>query len=371
MATANEMFRDSLLRRQILLAHLERGTQEDLMALLDATERDLRIALQDRLGSLAGKEFTKTVNSRLNVLTNVVSKIRSDAFDEVGSMWDDRMKQLAVDEAGYLDENFKDVMPVVVDTVVPAGELLRGLVDATPVRGRVLSDWASTAADADVQRIMDGVRIGMLQGDSADDIVHRILGSKELDGTDGVLEMARRDVATITQTAISTIANEARSVYFQENSDVFAKEQFVATLDDATCEECGALDGEEFPIGEGEQPPIHFNCRCVRVPVIDDAGLGSRPANAAFEDELDGLSKADRADRISELVGQVPGTTRYSDWLASQSQKFQDHVLGPNRAALFRDGGLTLDKFVNRDGKTLNLDQLRELNPGAFRRAGI
>ena len=371
MATANEMFRDAILQRQILLAQLERDMQVRLMDLLDKSERDIRIALQDRLRNLAGKEFGPTTTSRLNVLANAISKIRNGAFEKVGDVWDEDLRQLAVAEAAYLDDSFKDSMPVVVETTLPATGLLEALVDHTPVRGRVMSEWMDTASEADVQRIMDGVRVGMLQGESADDIVRRILGTSELDGADGILEMARRDVASITQTAISTIANEARSAFFQENSDIFDEEQFVATLDDATCEECGALDGEKFKVGEGEQPPIQFNCRCVRVPVISEAGLGSRPANAAFEDELDGLSKAERADRISELVGQVPGSTRYSDWLASQSNAFQDHVLGPTRAALFRDGGLSLDRFVNSNGGRLNLDQLRELNPAAFRNAGL
>lgn len=368
MATVNEMFRDAVLQRQILLAQLERGMQTRLMDLLDKTERDIRIALQDRLSRLAGAAFTSSATmSRLNVLANSIAKIRGGAFDEVGDVWDTELRALAVAEAEYLDEAIKDMSPVVVETALPATALLEKLVDDLPVRGRVMTEWLQTASAADSQRIMDGVRIGMLQGETADDIVRRILGTKAMDGADGVLEMARRDVTTITQTAISTITNEAREQYYQENDDIFSDEQFVATLDDTTCPECGALDGETFAIGQGPQPPIHFNCRCVRVPVISEASLGLRPSNAAMREELDGLSKQEKRERLAELVGQVPGTTRYSDWLASQSVKFQDHVLGPQRAALFRDGKLTLNRFVNRDGKMLSLDQLRELNPAAFR----
>jgi hypothetical protein len=109
----------------------------------------------------------------------------------------------------------------------------------------------------------------------------------------------------------------------------------------------------------------------VRVPVIDGGAIGDRPANAAFEDELDGLNKEDRAARVQELVGQVPQSVKYSDWLADQTTAFQDHVLGPTRGALFRDGGLELSRFINTRGDRLNLDQLRRLEPAAFRKAGL
>lgn len=32
--------------------------------------------------------------------------------------------------------------------------------------------------------------------------------------------------------------------------------------DDTACEDCQALDGEEFGFGDGERPPLHPNCRC-------------------------------------------------------------------------------------------------------------
>lgn len=365
------MFRDSLLRRQIGLSQLERGTQVELMKLLDDTERALRVELQDRLGGLAGKAFGPTTNSRLNVLTNSIRKIRESGFSEVADMWDSTLQQLAVDEAAFVDEAFKKAMPVTVDTVLPDDELLRSLADTLPVRGRVLSEWASTMAEGDVRRIMDNVRIGMVQGDDADSIVRRILGTKALDGADGVLQMARHDVASVTQTAISSIADAARGEYFEENSDVFDMEAFTATLDDTTCEECGSLDGRQYKINQGPRPPIHFNCRCVRVPVIGNKLIGNRPANAATEDLLSGLKAKDRAAKIAELVGPVPASTTYADWLRSQSTAFQDHVLGPSRSALFRDGGLPLDKFVAKGGRHLNLDQLRALEPSAFKTAGV
>lgn len=371
MLTSNELFRDGLLRRQMSLAKFERDLQVQVMDLLDHTERDLRLELADRLESLVGKEFGRTTTSRLVVLQNAIKKIRQDAFDEAGVMWDGSMKDLAAAEAEYLDRHLKEISPVQIDTVLPDPVLLASIADTQPISGRILSDWLEGLQDADINRIMDAVRSGMAQGQSAQDIIRSIVGSSELDGADGALQFTRNALASLVQTSVSTIANEARQAFFEANSDVFEEEQWVATLDDATCEECGDLDGETFPIGEGDQPPIHFNCRCVRVPVISGGALGDRPANAATEDELDGLDKEDRRARIAELVGTVSATTRYSDWLGDQTDHFQDHVLGPTRAALFRDGGMKLDRFTNSRGDRYTIDQLRALEPSAFKRAGI
>jgi hypothetical protein len=50
---------------------------------------------------------------------------------------------------------------------------------------------------------------------------------------------------------------------------------------------------------------------------------------------------------------------------------FQNDTLGITKAKLFREGGLNLDKFVNRNGDELTLAQLAEREAAAFRAAGL
>lgn len=365
------MWRDGLIRRNIALAKFERNLQVELMDLLDGTERDVRLELADRLEGLADRAFGPTTNSRLNVLARAISKIREGSFDEGAVLFDEALGHMADSEAAYLDQHLKDVSPVQLDTILPSAEQLAGIVASQPIAGRVLSDWMSGMQEADSTRIMDAVRMGMTQGQTSQQIIQRVMGTRSLDGSDGVMEFTRNNMASLVQTSISTVASETRQAFFEANDDIFEKEQWVATLDDATCPECGDLDGEEFAIGEGEQPPVHFNCRCVRVPVISGSALSSRPSNAAYEDEFDGMSKTERGSRIRELVGQVPSSVKYPEWLASQTDAFQDHVLGPTRGSLFRDGGVKLSRFTNSNGDRYNIDQLRQMEPSSFRRAGL
>jgi hypothetical protein len=67
----------------------------------------------------------------------------------------------------------------------------------------------------------------------------------------------------------------------------------------------------------------------------------------------------------------VPATTTYEQWLKRQPASFQDTVLGPSRGKLFRNGDLSIGRFVDSQGRTLTLDELRRLEPQAFEDAGI
>src|ERR1035437_1877640 len=224
----------------------------------------------------------------------------------------------------------------------------------------LLSDWFDRLGTSDTNRIMDTINTGIGSGFTTDTIVQNVLGTGALNGADGVTEIARRDAAALSQTAIAQTATDARAAWSADNTDIIGKEVWVATLDGVTCEECGALDGEVFDVGEGSaQCPAHINCRCVVVPSLDGSLIGDRPWTTATEDDLAAMSEEDRAAALEDMAGQVPASTTYQDWLMDQSSDFQDEVLGPERAALFRNGDMTLDQFISPNGDLYTLDELR------------
>ena len=61
----------------------------------------------------------------------------------------------------------------------------------------------------------------------------------------------------------------------------------------------------------------------------------------------------------------------YQDWLKKQTVERQDDILGKTKGQLFRKGGLTLDRFIDRNGRELNLAELRAKNAAAFAKAGL
>jgi len=116
---------------------------------------------------------------------------------------------------------------------------------------------------------------------------------------------------------------------------------------------------------------IVHNCRSIRVPEINGRLIGQRPANATTKKLLEGMRGEERRKAVDRLVGQVPASETYQVFLKKQTTAFQNEVLGVTKGRLFREGGLTVDRFVNPAGKELTLSQLKRLEPQAFKRAGI
>ena len=69
-------------------------------------------------------------------------------------------------------------------------------------------------------------------------------------------------------------------------------------------------------------------------------------------------SRAPKGTRAS-LNGQVSADFTYGDWLKRQPIEVQDDILGVTKGRLFRKGGLSMGRFIDRKGQELTLDQLR------------
>ena len=103
---------------------------------------------------------------------------------------------------------------------------------------------------------------------------------------------------------------------------------------------------------------ITHNCRSSTTPAIDP--------KFAF------LSKNAQQ---SSLFGPVDAKETYYSWLKKQDAGFQDEAIGPMRAKLLRDGGLSAERFaelnIGKNYNPLTLERMREIEPLAFERAGL
>ena len=393
MATANELLLDAMLAHQIGLLRLSGGIRNRVFKLLDATEKDIALQIRGRLASHNGLDTPASVR-RLNFLLRRITAIRARAWGEVTKAWFTELKALVREEVTLTASIVERVSPVSLVFELPTAATLGTIVSTRPFEGRTLSRWAQNVRRADISRIQAQIRIGMVQGEGSATIARRVVGTVRAKGRNGVTQITRRNAEAITRTAVNHVSNQARREFFQANKHVFAEEQYVATLDSRTTPICRALDGQRFPVGEGRFPPQHFGCRSIRVAVLGDELIGTRPANPTTERQLlreyTGQRKIPtptrRADlprghkkafdafsrkRKRELIGTVPAKTTYQEWLKRQSAEMQDDVLGVTRGKLFRKGNLTVQDFVDQKGKTLTLRQLREREAGAFRRADI
>jgi len=392
--TANEAFLDALIRHQIYLLRYSGSVRNRVQAILNATEAQIATTVRDRLRNAPGGLGSAREVARMDTLLGILRNTRTRAWAQVNAVWAEEMVALANSEAAAMANITNTVSPARVNLIVPPARQLRAIALSRPFEGRVLRDWARSVASEDIRRIDTAVRAGMVAGETGPQIARRIVGTAALNGSDGVTEITRRQAEAITRTAVQHVSSETHAEFFQENASLFTEEQFVATLDSRTTPVCMANDGKRFPIGQGPRPPLHFNCRSLRVAVLDPDAMGDRPAKPFTERQLvrefsdrrglgdissrDALPRGTKGaydtfarQRMRELTGTVPATETYQTWLKGQSATFQNDVLGDTRAQLFRNGDLTLDRFVNRQGDQIPLPELARREAAAFRAAGL
>ena len=393
MATVNEQFFDALVRHQVGLIRLSGELKRKVHRLLDSTEADIATRIRRGLAQSAGMNTPADVR-RLQTTLKAVRATRLKAWEQITPEWIEDLREVARDEVQFLNVAVNSVVPVTINTILPSTQLLGSIVTHRPFEGRVMSEWASHLRRADINRIEGQIRIGLVQGESSPNIARRVVGTGRLRGRDGITELTRRQVETVTRTAVNSFTNQAKREFYEANSDLFSEEQFVATLDSVTTLICAGNDGKRFPVGQGPIPPLHWQCRSLRVAVLSGEFLGERPARDYTEqqilreyaqrNDLRSVTRRDRLPRgsrggydefkrtrIRELTGRVPARVTYEQWLRRQSAVFQDDILGPSRGKLFRRGGLSLDRFTNRIGDELTLAQLAITDKKAFKAAGI
>lgn len=395
--TANEAYRDAVLRHQIQLRRYSGSVLKKIMAMLLQADRDLAIQLRARLAKFPSGGRIDVTSERWKLLLQDIRAARQAVFQQYKDAARGDLGALSVDEADRELGMLKAAIPIEVSFTRVAAPQLRAIATKRPFQGHLLKDWFTGLERVDRARITQALQLGMTQGQTTDQIVTRIVGTRAADFSDGILSMTRRDATAIARTAINAVSNAAREDVWQANSDIIQAMIWHSTLDGRTTPICRARDGMGTPIGgndlpdgvlqltpAGATPPAHMNCRSVMVAYIDGIGLvGKRPSvtdtrgRAERETDFRALAREngttvqeERSAWADANIGRVPSATTYQEWLTSQKAGFQDDVLGPTRGQLFRDGGLRLDQFVDRAGAELTLDQLRGLYPSAFEAIG-
>ena len=228
--------------------------------------------------------------------------------------------------------------------------------------GEVVSKAFRGIAVDQAERFSQVVRNGLLTGEPTPAIAKRLIGRLEF-GDYGPLSVrqlaaaggeltavADNQILTLVRTSINQVANAASMAVYETNQDITKKYRYVATLDTSTSSICRALDGREFPYGQGPMPPQHFGCRSSVVAVIDYDALGFDPPPPG---------------KRAAAGGMVPANESYGQWLAKQDLPTKAKALGASKVAYFDKLAAkygpkdAIAKLVRDDGSELTLDQLR------------
>lgn len=397
MATANEDYRDAALRHQITVRRYNSGLVKRVLLLLERADRDLVEKLRARLPRFEGKPLDYT-GQRWQALLKDIRTAREIAWKQYRELVRGELAALGPLEAEAETNILTMALPIEYGVATVALDQLRAIATSRPFQGRLLRDWFQTVAESDRRRLTQALQLGMTNGETTDEIVRTVVGTRKNGYTDGILSASRRDAAAVVRTAVNHVSNSARGYVWDANADIITARIWTATLDGRTSAVCRARDGKGAPVGDnplpkgvlplkpsGVRPPAHINCRSTMVAYIDGVGLlGRRPTvtdtRTRRKREIDFRRMAREQKRsiqdirrewAEQNIGGVPATVGYEEWLRRQPASFQDEVLGVRKGRLFRQGGLRLDQFVDRAGQELTLDELAQRVPKAFERAGL
>lgn len=356
MPTANEQLFDLGIRHQVGLQRLSAGIDTMLQEQLQQTDERMLNDTSKRVATLLGS----VASVRLGFLFNSARDINKVGVSRIGDTLRGELKQLTRYEQDFQARLLGSVLPDAAAAKITkvGASALNEVLRTAHLGGRYLSELLRDFERNRFQRYQSTITASMLRADmSVDEMIRTIRGTSRQGFRDGVLQVSRRHLGNMVRGMVNNVAAATRSAFADDNPELIAGEQWVATLDEATCEECAALDGTIFAPDEGERPPAHPSCRCYTVPILRSwRAMGIRGLSAAERGNLDGVS--------------APGM-RYQGWLRMQTRAVQIEALGPARARLFREGGLDITRFVDVRGNILTLDELRRTEASAFDRVGL
>lgn len=357
---ANVALLHEAIGRQVDLQRYSLSVVRRILALMNRADDDL---IDRLIAALLREQPSMLTVERLDALLASVRGIQQAASAEAQRQLEQALRGLAQHEVEYQQDSIQSAMPTEIRaalSVAPvSAEQAYAAAMARPFQGVLLREALAGVDAAKARAIRDAIRIGFAEQETIDQMVRRIRGTRAASYADGLLERSRRDIEALVRTAVNHTADVARQELFRANPRLVKRWQFVATLDGRTTINCMALNGKSFPVGEGPRPPRHWNCRSCAVPVL------------ASWRELGIMAAETSPGTRASMDGQVAADISFSDWLKSKPIAFQDDLLGPARARLFRDGSLTVDRFADAKGRPLTLAQLRAKYPRAFERAKV
>ncbi|MGL5004682.1 MAG: hypothetical protein ACRDAM_17215, partial [Casimicrobium sp.] len=227
-----------------------------------------------------------------------------------------------------------------------------------PFQGRLLREWAQNVGEARMFRVREAIRQGYVQGETIEQIVRRLRGTKAKKYSDGLIDQDRRSIDAVVRTAVSHTARSARESFYDATQRLIKGETWLSTLDGHTTPQCRIRDKKSYSYPEhkpiGHSIPwaagpgrLHFRCRSTSTVVLKSwKELGGA--------DLPEFSSSTRAS----MSGQVPASVDYKQWLMRQSSDVQDDVLGVTRARKMRSGEIAFDSMYDRRGRWLTLEEL-------------
>lgn len=288
-------------RHAIFVERYGQGRYSDLEPVLNDMRNNL-------IARLAQENLTDFQVMRTTTLLADIDDILAQSFQQFELELNGYIGEFSEYESGFYKRMLDKAINVEADT--PSIEQLNAALNNT--------EMTLTQASGSTQRITINEAISQFSAKKSGEIrlaIQQAIISGET--TDEVTRKIKRMVnkrtkaqaRALVSTTISAASNQAHRETAISNADILKHEQFIATLDSHTSDICISADKTVWPVGKGPFPPLHFQCRSLRVMVVED------------EYAIPGLE----GTRASSS-GQVSANLSYRGWLKLQPKEVRAQV---------------------------------------------
>lgn len=369
MVSVNELLLEEAIRHQVALSGFGNGVVRRMIGILNRSDARLFAELTAALDRMDPASFTV---ERLESILGSVRAVNSAAYADIGNALKAELQDFASYEVSYQLQMLESMLPVSVHVATVSAPQIYAAAMARPFQGALLNGILGDMEAGRAKKIRQTIAQGFVESRTTDQIIRDLRGTKAKGYADGLLNASRRDIETITRTALGHLAGVVQDKTTEANASLIKAVRWSSAIDLRTTPICRVRDGRLYapvthkPIGHslpwGAGPGrAHYSCRSAQIYVMkSNAELGIDAPDVVMKDGT-----------RATLDGQIPKDVTYGQWLEKQSAARQAEVLGPTRAKLMRDGKLSMEAMYSQKGVYKTLDELRLSDADAFKRAGL
>ena len=333
---------DRIADKKRVFVHQQFRVHVDLAASVQARVDRLLKRYIDRLHAIAPTEPIRR-GDQLNRLDTLITETRAltrRTMRGINSTLTDTGITLAREDVRYTTGVMAQELGRDIAIQSLPGKVLERVANRALIEGAPTATWWQRQGDQLQRAFEDRVRRGLMQGSSPTEIMRAIKGTAKRGYKDGIMtEQRKGQVEALVRSSLSAVDN-AIVIEESQQHDFVEGWQLFTTFDSKTCPTCAALSGGAFdfdgnPLEQSKvqikspvaHPPIHVNCRCNTIPVVEGEAL--------VEDGY------------------------FGDWLANEPEASQREVLGDARYDLWKSNKLSMTDLVSQKGNPLTLRELR------------
>ena len=330
----SDQLADLAIARSLVLIRIQNGLSNDVAILYNEMIDDISTTIL-KSGKIS------------NHLTKTIKDIKAQL--QVPDI-NDNLKDIAQAEVNYTQKAYNSVIGIDLFKNIPPEGAMSAILNTSLIEGATIASYLKNLEDSQIFDTQRAVRLGMSLGETNYQISQRVTEA---------LNISRRNADTIVRTATATVANQARTEFFNANDEVIKSWKWDATLDGRTRKEHADRDGALWDMNKeginakGKKYPFRYtpygwNCRCQIVPVLKswkELGIDEEEVPVGTRSSLDGYVSQDMT---------------FDKWLKTKSSEFQKEYLGAGRYELYSKGKITLSDLINQKGRYLSIKELKE-----------